>query len=357
MSRVRRAVLLLASLLPGSLLAGCASAEDPDGDGLPTSFEERPRSIVVILLGRVEERRDVTSDPDRADSDGDGVNDFDEALKGTDPREPDTDRDGLLDGRALDLSPTGEAADALRAAGVLEDASAPGRFLGEADYGASPVEQDSDRPFPDGLMDGAEVQGWEVRLPGRTYHVSSLPAGVGSTDGDGDGSTDLVERTRGTDPMARDTDGDGAVDSVDADPLADLLVRASLVSVELERDKDPLPAGGADLVLTVQLGFNQTRLGPFRLARGGNALDAQTLFDVEDHGPYGSLRLDLVLHAEDRDDPADPEPFAIARQPPTDGVRVGFNVSGSRFDDTGSGRMQTAGADAAIEMMLATVRR
>jgi hypothetical protein len=51
--------------------------------------------------------REVTSDPRTADTDDDGLDDFEERALGTDPQHPDTDRDGLLDG--VDLNPKVQA--------------------------------------------------------------------------------------------------------------------------------------------------------------------------------------------------------------------------------------------------------
>jgi hypothetical protein len=45
-----------------------------------------------------QEVRSGDSDPSVADTDKDGLSDFDEALSGTNPSRPDTDGDGWLDG-------------------------------------------------------------------------------------------------------------------------------------------------------------------------------------------------------------------------------------------------------------------
>ena len=46
------------------------------------------------------------TNPEKPDTDGDGVNDFDETENGTDPNDPDSDNDGLDDGEELKPIPT-----------------------------------------------------------------------------------------------------------------------------------------------------------------------------------------------------------------------------------------------------------
>jgi len=100
------------------------------------------------------------------DSDKDGLSDDREAKLGTDPQNPDTDSDGLLDGPEVDY------------------------------YGTDPLKADSD---DDGLKDGFEI-----------YDVLSDPL---NPDSDKDGLTDGDEvNMHQTDPTQADTDGDGQTD-------------------------------------------------------------------------------------------------------------------------------------------------
>lgn len=97
------------------------------------------------------------------DSDGDGLNNDDEVTYGTDPANPDSDGDGLLDGDEVYL------------------------------YGTNPAEQDTDS---DGLSDAEEINVY-----------GSNP---NATDTDGDALEDNVEvSVHGTDPARPDTDFDG----------------------------------------------------------------------------------------------------------------------------------------------------
>lgn len=73
---------------------------DTDSDGLTREQEEAGWTIYVDYSGYGESRlveTNVTSNPDLADTDGDGLSDFEEYIFGTNPRDPDTDHDGLSD--------------------------------------------------------------------------------------------------------------------------------------------------------------------------------------------------------------------------------------------------------------------
>jgi outer membrane protein OmpA-like peptidoglycan-associated protein len=99
------------------------------------------------------------------DYDEDGLTNAEEKALGTNPRNPDTDGDGLLDGEEVKR------------------------------YKTNPLEFDTDK---DGLSDGEEV---------KKYGTDPL-----KFDTDGDGLSDGDEIARKTDPLNPDTDGDGLLD-------------------------------------------------------------------------------------------------------------------------------------------------
>ncbi|MGQ0534598.1 MAG: hypothetical protein ACT4PT_00805 [Methanobacteriota archaeon] len=351
---MRRGPSLLAALSVLSAVAGCATSDrDADGDGLVASEEASPRLVTIRLVGGGTFSRNVTSDPGVPDTDRDGLDDLAEVQKGTDPGSVDTDADGLLDGDALEVGGDAARATQLRDLGILEDLAVAGRFLGEADFGSSPIDQDSDRPFPDGLSDSAEVVGWDVQLPGRRYHVTSEPAGFGSTDTDGDAVNDGEERRRGSDPRIADTDGDGTTDASDADPSGNLVVTVAFPRIDLFRSKDE--GSGADLVLTVQIGANRSTWGPVLLRRGANALGFEATYDVSDEGAFGSLSLELLVVAQDDDGTASPEPLRILGE--LHQVRTSYDVLRGRFSGPGEGGSSWPGEDATLTVEARTGRR
>lgn len=79
-------------------------AVDTDSDGLSDAEEQRGWEVTVELATkrgehgeRAQVRRQVTSNPLLADTDRDGLDDATEKQLGTDPRDPDTDDDKLID--------------------------------------------------------------------------------------------------------------------------------------------------------------------------------------------------------------------------------------------------------------------
>ena len=158
---------------------------DTDGDGLKDG----------------EEVHTYKTDPLKADTDGDGLKDGDEVMKyKTDPLKADTDGDGLKDGDELMQYKT----DPLKT-------DTDGDGLNDADeinkYKTDPLKADTDG---DGLNDGQEVN---------KYKTDPLKA-----DTDGDGLKDGEEvNTYKTDPLKVDTDGGSIGDGVEVkrgtDPL------------------------------------------------------------------------------------------------------------------------------------------
>ncbi|TAK95582.1 MAG: DUF1800 family protein, partial [Verrucomicrobia bacterium] len=134
-----------------------ASAKDSDNDGMPDVWED-------LYSFNKNSAADATQD-----ADGDGLNNRDEFLAGTNPRVADTDGDGIPDGL-----------ERANLANPLLASSKP-EFAGVT----WPSGQDLDG---DGLPDA-----WEVR-----YRAFGL---VSDGDADGDGASNALEAKWGTDPF------------------------------------------------------------------------------------------------------------------------------------------------------------
>jgi hypothetical protein len=148
------------------------------------------------------------------DSDGDGLNDQQEAFLGTNPYNPDTDGDGLSDGTEVlvtftnPLSPDtdgdglsdGTEVNTTNTNPTIADTDADGLSDGVEvnTYATNPLNPDTDG---DGINDGPEVN---------TFFTNPKNA-----DSDGDGLNDLQEIVIGSNPNNADTDGDGLSDGME----------------------------------------------------------------------------------------------------------------------------------------------
>lgn len=133
---------------------------DTDGDGLPDVLEQEGWLVRVTKLDGTVVERLVTSDPLLADTDGDGLSDYEEYLNSLDPRSPDTDADGLTDLEEVLFFGT----DPTRA-----DTDGDGLSDGQEvlQYGTSPLLSDTDG---DQLDDR-----YEILLSSRDPRLADLP--------------------------------------------------------------------------------------------------------------------------------------------------------------------------------------
>ncbi|MCB2212075.1 OmpA family protein [bacterium] len=207
------------NLMVGLVYSGPIKSLDPDRDGL---FNEDEK-----LYGTNPDKADTDGDglndgeehnihntnPLLADSDKDGLSDGDEINRyDTNPLVADTDKDGLVDGEEVNLyhsnpkiadSDHDTIADGIEVNQYRTDpnkADTDGDGLSDADeinkHHSDPVMADSDN---DGLKDADEI----------AYHSNPL---VPDTDNDGLSDGDEVNRYK-TDPSKADTDGDGLSDA------------------------------------------------------------------------------------------------------------------------------------------------
>lgn len=183
-------------VLGGAAAGGNGTAGDSDGDGLNDTKE-------VQYFGN------VTAQNGTGDPDGDGLNNTAEFGKATDPTKADTDRDGLNDkDDPFPLDP---------------------RRPNSRDAGGNTTDTDKD-----GLPDGYERE-----------HFGNLTQ-TGAGDPDGDGLNNTEERSGGTNPLKADTDGDGVDDGADSAPL-DPAVSAA----ESDSDREPELYIGAPLFAAI----------------------------------------------------------------------------------------------------------
>jgi hypothetical protein len=185
------------------------AALDQDTDGL-TALEEyhnhtnpfNPDCDGDTLLDG-DEVNIYKTDPNKKDTDGDGLTDDIETMVGsnTDPLKSDTDGDDLPDGW-IDLNNIG-----IKDAGEYEDRN----LNGVVDAGAwnngngpgetDPSKADTDR---DGMPDG-----WEIKYGLDPLVDDSRP------DPDNDGLSNVQEYKANSDPLIPDTDGDGLTDGAE----------------------------------------------------------------------------------------------------------------------------------------------
>ena len=208
-------------------------AEDPDRDGLVGLGERDPRDPMD----------DVPAPPD---ADGDGLTDEQERELGTDPRDADSDDDGLCDGCepnwALDTDGDGlvNALDPDSDGDGLADGTEAGRTVpvpGGTDVGRGAFLPDRDPATTTGVLqadsdyggvrDGAE----DVSHDGAVDQGETDPKdpfdevaleGCAPSDSDCDGLPDAEERHGGSDPNDADSDDDGLPDGEEDDGWFDL---------------------------------------------------------------------------------------------------------------------------------------
>ncbi len=223
---------------------------DDDGDGLSNSEELNGYSISVNGGAPIT----VTSSPNQADTDNDGLPDLLESFIGSNPRNEDTDGDGVPDrneyriggGACITETPGSglcknfidldtrnyntylqecEAAEQCNNTAIEAAVSSPG-------FGSSLTEADTDN---DGLSDQRElIETFTIRFNGvEQVTVSTL---VRDPDSDNDNLSDGFEvNTIGSNPRSTDTDGDSFRDDVERNSRGtDPIFRDRRVTIRLQ---------------------------------------------------------------------------------------------------------------------------
>ena len=196
---------------------GTFTDDDADGDGAPDYLESA--SSDVDGDGTPDQNDADDADPCvpdalgvgcNLDSDGDGLGNADEAALGSDPTNPDTDGDGIVDGVETGGDATIDAGD------------------------TSPIDVDSD---DDGLGDGEEDRNGNGVLD-----LGETDAGDGDTDGDGLGDGLELGRVVGI----VDPDGGGPLSGTSAAFVGDLDPGSTTDPLQIDTDGDGLPDGVED---------------------------------------------------------------------------------------------------------------
>lgn len=221
---MNKTVLLAISLFLVAVFSGCFGG----GDEEPAASW----TVTVTHADGTQSSHEVQSWDLGTDRDKDDMADQQEMLQKTDPDDPDTDGDGLLDGPSVTVSSDDERAEEWIDLGIvyIENGSGGYDFQGEYPHGSTVLKADSDE---DGIPDGEEVRGYTVDVLGEERFVQTSPR---SLDTSGDGIPDGVSRAAGLDPTTRDTDGDGVEDHNDLDPFRDLEIGFNVASIELTGD-------------------------------------------------------------------------------------------------------------------------
>ncbi|MDA9844217.1 hypothetical protein N9C47_05125, partial [Flavobacteriaceae bacterium] len=199
-------------------------SQDTDSDGIGNNADDDDDNDGYPDLVEIEAGTDpLNKDDFPEDLDGDGLSDIEEIELGTDPENPDTDGDGIndyeddfpLDVRySLDSDKDGipdEIDPDDDNDGVFDELDAfPLDEKEQLDTDGDGIGDNKDLDDDgDGYSDIDEIlQGTDPKNPNES-----------PLDSDNDGVSDFLEELRGTDPNNPDTDGDGIIDGKDEFPL------------------------------------------------------------------------------------------------------------------------------------------
>jgi gliding motility-associated-like protein len=202
---------------------------DTDGDGVIDGTEKTDGTDAKDFCKFVLAHQTVATSSawNAADCDGDGTTNRQEILNNTDPLVGDTDGDGVLDPQEiLDGTSRTNACEFVLSHQTIAPSSAWNSADCDGDGvtnaqekldGTDPLKADTDG---DGVKDGTEktdgTSGVNVCQFVLAHQTVTPSSAWNSADCDGDGLTNLIEKTLGLNPLLADTDGDGLSDGVEA---------------------------------------------------------------------------------------------------------------------------------------------
>jgi hypothetical protein len=251
----RHAIPGLAILIViASLSAGCMGPGEPECPIL--TWEGFP--ITITRMDGSTEERHVYPSPRGLDADEDGLDDCQEFAYGTDPNDPDTTGNGLLDGEHVVLRSTDDLAQTWIERGIVYHEREDGRlvFQGSVSWSLDPTKEDT---FGTGISDGEEVRGFPVWILGEERIVRTDPRAIDTSN---DGLSDRLKRDLGLDPSLRDTDGDGIGDHNDVNPWLGFRVRLEVLGLNVSQ--------GTTAWVLLQLSGAPFQSAPTALQSGSN---------------------------------------------------------------------------------------
>lgn len=179
--------------------------KDTDGDGV---IDDNDNCPAIANPDQADVDGDKIGDVCDNDDDNDGLPDANEGTIGTSPVNPDTDGDGILDGRDnCPLVANPNQAD--------KDHDGKGDACDTVDNSAPIPPADTDR---DGVPDSRD-NCKTIANASQTDTDGDKIGDACDNDDDNDGLSDADEAKIGTSPVNPDTDGDGVVDGKDNCPL------------------------------------------------------------------------------------------------------------------------------------------
>jgi hypothetical protein len=284
------------------LFSGCISS-DSDGDKLSDASENEGNQIIIYNIDGTMKKQIVTSDPNKIDTDNDGLNDYEEMMKSSNPSKADTDGDGL------------------------EDAD-------EESYGTSIIHFDT----------------WEITINGEIKRVKAdfpknaiLPT---EYDSDKDGLFDSEEYYLGIDPSNSDTDADGSTDYFDPEPLSNLKIDITLISFLLNKQKDL--GNEADIYFVLQIGEEIITTNVWKTKIGQEIeLNSYYNIDFKDSNAYNTNSITIRIDAYD-EDPGDTSYDDIIR------INESSSIKTLTFDinETDIKQMSTTGDDGTLNFSI-----